>query len=189
MAKYFDNAVTRQGPDEASLRLMQAPLPFWSIFYFIKLLLVAGCLISRLILSTREPGIYPASTRIITTMNGDKDGQWLPVGSDVPVTTTLVTTLPVTTTVLVTTVLKMTPMTLPVLIPWGLGLGVEQGPFRQSQGYEWSKFDTITQESWLLAPGPSRESQYKYQPPHETGTHPQRKEEQMGMEERLAHME
>ncbi|KAL8185410.1 UNVERIFIED_CONTAM: hypothetical protein K2H54_050034 [Gekko kuhli] len=121
----------------------------------------------------------------------------------IPVTTTLMTTTPVTmipvTTVPVTTMMPVTTLhtmtlSLPVYHPLSLGLQGEevgdQGQCQDASGvFEWPTFNTSTQESWLLTPAPARESRYKYKLPQETGAHPKCREDKMGWEEHLAHME
>ncbi|KAL8186194.1 UNVERIFIED_CONTAM: hypothetical protein K2H54_066007 [Gekko kuhli] len=55
--------------------------------------------------------------------------------------------------------------------------------------FDWLMQDTTTHEAWLLTPGPQRESWYKYEPVRETGTHPRHREEEMGCEDCLTHLE
>ncbi|KAL8207055.1 UNVERIFIED_CONTAM: hypothetical protein K2H54_042139 [Gekko kuhli] len=116
-------------------------------------------------------------------MGSEEEDLRFPDEPMIPVTTTLVTMVPVTTvtTVPVTTANMMT-LSLLVYLPLSLELqgaegGVQGRCQKASGGFKWSTFDIITQESWLLTPAAMCKSWYEYKPLHETGAHPQCREE------------
>ncbi|KAL8182680.1 UNVERIFIED_CONTAM: hypothetical protein K2H54_061630 [Gekko kuhli] len=136
----------------------------------------------------RESGISLPSTRIVSMMSGEEEDLRSPDTPVIPVTTTQYQSprmMPVTT-------LHTMTLSLPIYCPLNLGYQGAEGRvpgwcWDALGAFEWSMFDTITQESWLLTPAPSWESQYK--PPHETGACPKHRREKAGWEEHLTRME
>ncbi|KAL8176411.1 UNVERIFIED_CONTAM: hypothetical protein K2H54_033616 [Gekko kuhli] len=116
--------------------------------------------------------MHSSRTKHTGTMSGAEEDIHLS-GDKTPVTIVLVTTILTTIVTPVTTA----PTTLPTLLGYQLldlgGLKSQITGTYQKTGrtYKWSMIDSNTQELWSLTPEPARESQYKYKPLHETGTH------------------